>query len=184
MTGRFDLTRRLPDGYFADALHNDVLKGLTGRPKSLPPKWFYDARGSELFEEITQLPEYYPTRAEHEILRERCERSPRPPAPVRSSSWAPAPPARRGCCWTACCGTAPWSVRGARRQRRRAARGGRGSVPRLSGPAGDGLCHRSGDRPGDFPPKRAAPAWWPSSAGRSATSTATRGRPSMRRTAP
>jgi L-histidine Nalpha-methyltransferase len=73
MTGRFDLIRRLPDGYFADTLHTDVLKGLTGRPKSLPPKWFYDARGSELFEEITQLPEYYPTRAEHEILRERCE---------------------------------------------------------------------------------------------------------------
>ena len=73
MTVRFDLTRRLPDGYFADALHTDVLKGLTGRPKALPPKWFYDARGSELFEEITQLPEYYPTRAEHEILRERCD---------------------------------------------------------------------------------------------------------------
>lgn len=72
MTGRFDLTRRLPDGYFADTLHTDVLKGLTGRPKSLPPKWFYDARGSELFEEITRLPEYYPTRAEHEILRLRC----------------------------------------------------------------------------------------------------------------
>ena len=38
--------------------------GLTATPKSLPPKWFYDARGSELFEEITRLPEYYPTRAE------------------------------------------------------------------------------------------------------------------------
>ncbi|SCK37125.1 L-histidine N(alpha)-methyltransferase [Streptomyces sp. WMMB 322] len=73
MTGRFDLTRRLPDGYFTDALHTDVLKGLTGRPKTLPPKWFYDARGSELFEEITQLPEYYPTRAEHAILTGRCD---------------------------------------------------------------------------------------------------------------
>ncbi|WP_181766056.1 L-histidine N(alpha)-methyltransferase [Streptomyces albidus (ex Kaewkla and Franco 2022)] len=73
MTGRFDLTRRLPDGYFADALHTDVLKGLTGRPKTLPPKWFYDAHGSELFEEITRLPEYYPTRAEHAILSERCD---------------------------------------------------------------------------------------------------------------
>lgn len=71
MTGCFDLTRRLPDGYFTDALHTDVLKGLTGRPKTLPPKWFYDGRGSELFEEITQLPEYYPTRAEHAILAER-----------------------------------------------------------------------------------------------------------------
>ncbi|MFC4496012.1 L-histidine N(alpha)-methyltransferase [Streptomyces ovatisporus] len=73
MTGRFALTRRLPDGYFDDALHTDVLKGLTGRPKSLPPKWFYDARGSELFEEITRLPEYYPTRAEHGILLERAD---------------------------------------------------------------------------------------------------------------
>nr|WP_239157738.1 L-histidine N(alpha)-methyltransferase [Streptomyces sp. SID13726] len=46
----------------------DVLKGLTHTPKTLPPKWFYDAHGSELFEKITELPEYYPTRAEREIL--------------------------------------------------------------------------------------------------------------------
>jgi L-histidine N-alpha-methyltransferase len=71
MTGSFELIRRLPEGYFADALHTDALKGLTGRPKTLPPKWFYDARGSELFEDITRLPEYYPSRAEHEILSER-----------------------------------------------------------------------------------------------------------------
>ncbi|MBS2962385.1 L-histidine N(alpha)-methyltransferase [Actinocrinis puniceicyclus] len=43
-------------------------------PRSLPPKWFYDARGSELFEEITRLPEYYLTRAEHEILDRRATR--------------------------------------------------------------------------------------------------------------
>lgn len=73
MTGRFALSRRLPDGYFTDTLHTDVTKGLTGRPKTLPPKWFYDARGSELFEEITQLPEYYPTRTEHAILSRRCD---------------------------------------------------------------------------------------------------------------
>ncbi|MFE0102066.1 L-histidine N(alpha)-methyltransferase [Streptomyces sp. NPDC059009] len=42
--------------------------------KSLPPKWFYDARGSELFEEITELPEYYPTRAERAILHRRAAR--------------------------------------------------------------------------------------------------------------
>src|SRR5262249_28271378 len=41
---------------------------LTATPKWLPPRWFYDARGSELFEDITRLPEYYPTRAEREIL--------------------------------------------------------------------------------------------------------------------
>jgi L-histidine N-alpha-methyltransferase len=50
------------------ALRSDVLAGLTADPKTLPPKWFYDARGSELFEQITALPEYYPTRAEREIL--------------------------------------------------------------------------------------------------------------------
>ncbi|GAB2818258.1 L-histidine N(alpha)-methyltransferase [Streptomyces daliensis] len=72
MTGRFALTRRLPPGYFAQALHDDALKGLTAEPKTLPPKWFYDGRGSELFERITELPEYYPTRAEHEILRARA----------------------------------------------------------------------------------------------------------------
>ncbi|MGW0433574.1 L-histidine N(alpha)-methyltransferase [Micromonospora sp. NPDC003197] len=52
----------------ARALREDVRIGLTAQPKWLPPKWFYDARGSELFEEITRLPEYYPTRAERAIL--------------------------------------------------------------------------------------------------------------------
>lgn len=55
----------------ASALRSDVLDGLTSTPKELPPKYFYDARGSRLFEEITRLPEYYPTRCEREIL-ERC----------------------------------------------------------------------------------------------------------------
>jgi L-histidine N-alpha-methyltransferase len=51
------------------ALRRDVLDGLTRSPKSLPPKWFYDAAGSDLFDQITRLPEYYPTRAEARILR-------------------------------------------------------------------------------------------------------------------
>ncbi|MEV6247614.1 L-histidine N(alpha)-methyltransferase [Streptomyces sp. NPDC051742] len=68
----YQLTRTLaPDAAGAD-LRADVLHGLTRSPKELPPKWFYDARGSELFEEITRLPEYYPTRAEREILKERA----------------------------------------------------------------------------------------------------------------
>jgi L-histidine Nalpha-methyltransferase len=50
------------------SLRRDALLGLTSSPKWLPPKWFYDARGSDLFEEITRLPEYYPTRAESSIL--------------------------------------------------------------------------------------------------------------------
>ena len=53
------------------ALRRDVLDGLTRSPKSLPPKWFYDAVGSDLFDQITRLPEYYPTRAEAQILRAR-----------------------------------------------------------------------------------------------------------------
>ena len=47
----------------------DVRAGLTATPKTLPPRWLYDERGSELFEAITQLPEYYLTRIEAEILR-------------------------------------------------------------------------------------------------------------------
>jgi L-histidine N-alpha-methyltransferase len=52
----------------ARALEADARAGLTRTPKSLPPKYFYDARGSELFEEITRLPEYYLTRAETALL--------------------------------------------------------------------------------------------------------------------
>lgn len=51
------------------ALREDVRNGLGQQPKSLPPKWFYDDVGSDLFDQITRLPEYYPTRAEAEILR-------------------------------------------------------------------------------------------------------------------
>jgi L-histidine N-alpha-methyltransferase len=51
-----------------DALADDVRRGLGDRPKSLPPKYFYDAVGSALFERITRLPEYYLTRAEHALL--------------------------------------------------------------------------------------------------------------------
>jgi L-histidine Nalpha-methyltransferase len=65
----FTLTRQLPEGAASVALREDVRTGLTSNPKWLPPKWFYDARGSELFEEITRLPEYYPARAERAILR-------------------------------------------------------------------------------------------------------------------
>ncbi|MFB8774712.1 L-histidine N(alpha)-methyltransferase [Streptomyces broussonetiae] len=68
----FLVTRTLPEDATDAALRADVLKGLTEHPKTLPPKWFYDARGSELFEEITGLPEYYPTRAEREILVSRA----------------------------------------------------------------------------------------------------------------
>ncbi|GAA3661150.1 L-histidine N(alpha)-methyltransferase [Nonomuraea antimicrobica] len=55
--------------YLRQALEEDVTNGLTASPKWLPPKWFYDATGSELFSRITRLPEYYPTRRELAILR-------------------------------------------------------------------------------------------------------------------
>ncbi|MPZ87502.1 MAG: L-histidine N(alpha)-methyltransferase [Nitriliruptorales bacterium] len=60
--------RHLTSDDFARTLAADVRRGLTRRAKTLPPKYFYDTRGSELFERITRLPEYYPTRAERAIL--------------------------------------------------------------------------------------------------------------------
>ena len=55
-----------------DTLADDVRDGLTRDLRELPPKYFYDARGSELFDRITTLPEYYPTRCEREILNRRA----------------------------------------------------------------------------------------------------------------
>jgi L-histidine N-alpha-methyltransferase len=55
-----------------DAFRMDVLHGLARAQKSLPSRWLYDPRGCELFEQITTLPEYYPTRTETAILREHA----------------------------------------------------------------------------------------------------------------
>jgi L-histidine N-alpha-methyltransferase len=60
----------LSDADAAAALRHDAQVGLSAAPKWLPPRWFYDARGSELFEQITMLPEYYPTRTERQLLRQ------------------------------------------------------------------------------------------------------------------
>ena len=57
----------------SDALRRDVLHGLTDMPKHVPPKWFYDERGSDLFDQITRLDEYYPTRRETEILTREAD---------------------------------------------------------------------------------------------------------------
>ena len=67
-----ELVSYLDAGALAAQLADDVRAGLTATPKTLPPKYFYDARGGELFAEITRLPEYYPTRAEAAILRARA----------------------------------------------------------------------------------------------------------------
>ncbi len=59
---------RLDPEALAAQMATDVLAGLARTPKELPPKYFYDARGSDLFDQITRLPEYYPTRTERAIL--------------------------------------------------------------------------------------------------------------------
>ncbi|WP_116100931.1 L-histidine N(alpha)-methyltransferase [Amycolatopsis thermalba] len=61
-----DIHRSATD--IAEALRADVREGLSAEQKWLPSKWFYDATGSRLFEDITALPEYYPTRSEREVL--------------------------------------------------------------------------------------------------------------------
>ena len=66
------LKQEIEDGTrsFADpAFRADVIEGLSRRPRAIPARWFYDRRGSELFEAITELPEYYPTRTETALLR-------------------------------------------------------------------------------------------------------------------
>jgi L-histidine N-alpha-methyltransferase len=62
----------LTDDDLQAALRADVAAGLASVPKELPPKWFYDDRGSELFEAITELAEYYPTRCERAVLDEQA----------------------------------------------------------------------------------------------------------------
>jgi L-histidine Nalpha-methyltransferase len=64
----------LTPGEIVAALQADVLAGLSvpAGERSVPPKWFYDDRGSKLFDEITRLPEYYPTRRERSILANRA----------------------------------------------------------------------------------------------------------------
>jgi len=67
------LDRHLAPDAMRAALERDVRAGLSASPRTLPPKWFYDARGSVLFDEITRLPEYYPTRTERAVLERRAE---------------------------------------------------------------------------------------------------------------
>ncbi len=63
----------LDAGWSDRELRADVSVGLLSTPKELPPKWFYDDRGSELFDKITHLNEYYPTRREREILEREAD---------------------------------------------------------------------------------------------------------------
>ncbi|UCM88590.1 L-histidine N(alpha)-methyltransferase [Streptomyces marincola] len=74
---RITLDRRLPADHAARALRADAEAALTQRPKTLPPKWFYDEHGSTLFDRITRLPEYYLTRAERQILNAHADETAR-----------------------------------------------------------------------------------------------------------
>ncbi|MEO6605550.1 MAG: L-histidine N(alpha)-methyltransferase, partial [Aeromicrobium sp.] len=58
----------LDANWAAGGLVEDVQRGLASQPRTLPPKWLYDDRGSDLFTEITHLPEYYPTESERALL--------------------------------------------------------------------------------------------------------------------
>jgi dimethylhistidine N-methyltransferase len=64
--------RQQPQSGDTSAFEDDVLAGLNAAPKRVPSKYFYDGAGSLLFERITELPEYYPTRCEMQILRDRA----------------------------------------------------------------------------------------------------------------
>ena len=66
--------RRQPQSADTSAFEDDVLAGLRATPKHVLPKYFYDGAGSLLFERITELPEYYPTRCEMQILREHARK--------------------------------------------------------------------------------------------------------------
>ena len=70
--GAIEIAVDLPDGGALAGMAEVVREGLSSPFKELPPKYFYDERGSELFERITEQPEYYPTRCEREILDARA----------------------------------------------------------------------------------------------------------------
>jgi len=63
----------LQPGWWRSTLEHDVRTGLSASARAIPAKWFYDERGSQLFDDITKLDEYYPFRAEREILHSRSD---------------------------------------------------------------------------------------------------------------
>ncbi|HET8618488.1 MAG TPA: L-histidine N(alpha)-methyltransferase [Acidimicrobiales bacterium] len=67
--GKVAVDVHLAPGDLRRALLRDARAGLTASPKSMPPVWFYDDRGCELYEDITRTPEYYPFRTERDLLR-------------------------------------------------------------------------------------------------------------------
>ena len=168
------------------AFLDEVLAGLARRPRSLPSRWFYDARGSRLFQWITNLPGYYLTRVEREILGPSTPRraGAAPPAgPAPWWTWAPATATRPPCCCGALAGRAAVAY----------APGGRLARPRWRRPApasarscrraGRGRCRPAGrEALGGWRARRAAgPGWCSSSAPASATWSTPRPSPSCAR---
>lgn len=72
-TGRLGRVRYFGAVVAPDSFREEVIAGLSQAPKALPPKFFYDAEGSRLFEHICRLPEYYPTRAELALTRQHLD---------------------------------------------------------------------------------------------------------------
>ena len=70
---RITFTNHMGPDDVANALRADVAAGLAAEPKRIPPKWFYDEAGSELFDKITRLDEYYPTEAERSALQANAD---------------------------------------------------------------------------------------------------------------
>jgi L-histidine N-alpha-methyltransferase len=71
---RVEIDLHLDESSALASMPDEVTRGLCGSPKQLPSKYFYDERGSRLFDRITRLPEYYPTRTEQALLREVASR--------------------------------------------------------------------------------------------------------------
>jgi L-histidine N-alpha-methyltransferase len=84
----------LPPGLLDDALREDVRAGLTATPKSLPSRWRYDLHGRALFEKVTQLPGYYPAKAEGAILGAAASRIAKLSAAATVVELGPASPGR------------------------------------------------------------------------------------------
>ena len=107
---RSQTERQLNHNEVDAAFRADVLKGLSAKPRAIPARWLYDRRGSALFDAITALPEYYPTRTERSILSSAIkeiaaltgpgraigslDRAPRPRRRSCSLGWIPLPMCR------------------------------------------------------------------------------------------
>ena len=130
------------------ALCTDVLLGLTSRAKQLPPKYFYDARGSALFEEITALPEYFPTRTEAALLTAHVDEIAALTGATTLVELGSGRPPRRGCCSTSltalpgrCGGFVPLDVSGPRCATRATRSRARYPAPVLHAVVGDFTAH-------------------------------------------